>query len=70
MLKLENMSYLDNTSVLITGGSGSLGKKLAEKLLFNTKVLRVIIYSRDEKKQDDMRNAYRNGHRSLLESRT
>ncbi len=44
-----------NKSILITGGTGSFGKTLTHKLLkFNPKEIR--IFSRDEKKQEDMRN--------------
>ncbi len=50
------MSQLDNASVLITGGTGSLGKALIEYLMENTKVRRIAIYSRDELKQHILRN--------------
>jgi UDP-N-acetylglucosamine 4,6-dehydratase len=43
------MSQLDGASVLITGGTGSLGKSLAEYLLKETKVRRIAIFSRDDK---------------------
>jgi UDP-N-acetylglucosamine 4,6-dehydratase len=49
------MSQLDGASVLITGGTGSLGKSLAEFLLKETKVRRIAIFSRDELKQQQMR---------------
>jgi UDP-N-acetylglucosamine 4,6-dehydratase len=49
------MSQLDGASVLITGGTGSLGKSLAEHLLKETKVRRIAIFSRDELKQQHMR---------------
>ena len=43
-----------NSSILITGGTGSIGKTLAKKFLdFNFK--RIIIFSRDELKQHEMR---------------
>lgn len=43
--------------ILITGGTGSFGTTIVAKLLsFNPK--RIIIFSRDEKKQFDMRNFY------------
>ena len=50
------MSQLDNSSVLITGGTGSLGKALIDYLIGNTKVRRIAIYSRDELKQHNLRN--------------
>ena len=49
------MSQLDGTSVLITGGTGSLGKALVEYLLKETKVRRIAIFSRDELKQQHLR---------------
>ncbi len=50
------MSQLDNASVLITGGTGSLGKALINYLLKSSKVRRMAIYSRDELKQHNLRN--------------
>lgn len=50
------MSQLDKSSVLITGGTGSLGKALIKHLMENTKVRRIAIYSRDELKQHNLRN--------------
>lgn len=50
------MSQLDNSSVLITGGTGSLGKALIKYLLENTTVRRIAIFSRDELKQHNLRN--------------
>ena len=49
------MSQLDGSSVLITGGTGSLGRFLVEYLLKQTKVRRIAIFSRDEVKQQNMR---------------
>ncbi len=50
------MSQLDSSSVLITGGTGSLGKALIKYLMENTKVRRIAVYSRDELKQHNLRN--------------
>lgn len=50
------MSQIDNSSVLITGGTGSLGKALTKYLLENTNVRRIAIFSRDELKQHNLRN--------------
>ena len=49
------MSQLDGASVLITGGTGSLGKSLVEYLLRETKARRIAIFSRDELKQQHLR---------------
>jgi len=45
------MDYFDNCSILITGGTGSLGKNLIAKLLNESSARRIAIYSRDELKQ-------------------
>jgi len=43
-------------SVLITGGTGSFGKAFAKRLLQDTDVERLVIFSRDELKQFEMQN--------------
>lgn len=58
------MAILDNSSVLITGGTGSLGKSLVKHLLNESKVRRIVIFSRDEVKQYHMKNDF--GHNSKL----
>lgn len=46
---------LNNKSILITGGTGSLGKELTKTILENwPDVKRLVIYSRDEQKQFQM----------------
>lgn len=45
---------MNNKSILITGGTGSFGKSFTEFLLQNFEPSRIIIYSRDEFKQDLM----------------
>jgi UDP-N-acetylglucosamine 4,6-dehydratase len=52
------MQFLDNSSILITGGTGSLGKALIAKLL-TTRVRRIAIISRDELKQHDLRQQFK-----------
>lgn len=53
---------IDNKVILVTGGTGSFGEAVVEKLLsFDPKA--IIIFSRDEKKQFDMRNKYHNDER-------
>jgi UDP-N-acetylglucosamine 4,6-dehydratase len=52
------VSVIEGSSVLITGGTGSLGKSLIDYLLKNTRVRRVAIFSRDELKQHDLRNHF------------
>ena len=49
----------DNKSILITGGTGSLGKALTKHILHNyPKVKRLVIFSRDEQKQFQMAQEY------------
>ena len=57
------MSRLDGASILITGGTGSLGKSLVDYLLTETKVRRVAIFSRDELKQQHLRNQFQDDPR-------
>ncbi len=49
---------LSGKSILITGGTGSFGKKLVETLVTSHKPKRVIIYSRDELKQFEMAQSF------------
>ncbi len=52
-------SILNNSSILITGGTGSFGKKFVENLLKkNIKIKRLVIFSRDELKQSEMEQKY------------
>lgn len=48
-----------NKVLLITGGTGSFGNAVLKRFL-NTDVAEIRIFSRDEKKQDDMRKCYAN----------
>ena len=43
-----------NATILITGGTGSFGKKCVEMILQSCKPKRLIIFSRDELKQFEM----------------
>ena len=52
------MSFLDDASVLITGGTGSFGRALTKRLI-DSKARRIAIFSRDELKQLDMKNEFR-----------
>lgn len=47
-----------NKTLLITGGTGSFGNTVMKKYL-KTNIREIRIFSRDEKKQDDMRHNYR-----------
>lgn len=48
-----------NKTLLITGGTGSFGNVVLKKFL-DTEIKEIRIFSRDEKKQDDMRRHYQN----------
>ncbi|SEK49721.1 polysaccharide biosynthesis protein [Halomonas daqiaonensis] len=50
---------LDNVTLMITGGTGSFGNAVLRRFL-DTDVREIRIFSRDEKKQDDMRKWYMN----------
>ena len=54
----ENLNLTDKT-ILITGGTGSFGRTIFKKLL-TTDVSEIRIFSRDEKKQNDMREEFNN----------
>ncbi len=47
-----------NKTLVITGGTGSFGNAVLRRFL-ETEVAEIRIFSRDEKKQDDMRRQYR-----------
>jgi UDP-N-acetylglucosamine 4,6-dehydratase/5-epimerase len=57
------MSLLSGSSVLITGGTGSLGKALIKEILDNHDVRRLVIFSRDELKQHEVRGMFNNDPR-------
>ena len=48
-----------NSTILITGGTGSFGRAFLNKLI-DSDVKEIRIFSRDEKKQDDMRKEFNN----------
>jgi UDP-N-acetylglucosamine 4,6-dehydratase len=47
----------NNKVVLVTGGTGSFGKKFIEVMLKEYHPAKLIIFSRDEQKQHEMRQA-------------
>lgn len=49
----------ENKVLLITGGTGSFGNAVMKRFL-DTDIKEIRIFSRDEKKQDDMRKLYKN----------
>jgi UDP-N-acetylglucosamine 4,6-dehydratase/5-epimerase len=53
------MSIFNNKILLITGGTGSFGNMVLTRFL-NSDIKEIRIFSRDEKKQDDMRRSIQN----------
>jgi|TARA_B110000196_G_scaffold320259_1_gene341471 UDP-N-acetylglucosamine 4,6-dehydratase len=51
------MSIFKNKKLLITGGTGSFGNAVLQRML-DSELEEIRIFSRDEKKQDDMRKLY------------
>ncbi len=51
---------IQNKTLLITGGTGSFGTAVLNRFLQTAHFKEIRIFSRDEKKQDDMRNLYKN----------
>jgi UDP-glucose 4-epimerase len=51
---------IQNGKLLITGGTGSFGNAVLQRFLKSSHFSEIRIFSRDEKKQDDMRNALKN----------
>lgn len=66
-MRKEVKIMLNNKSILITGGTGSFGKKFVETILRDyPDVKKLVIYSRDELKQFEMAQTYSpKEHKSL-----
>ena len=49
---MENLMMFDNKTILITGGTGSLGKALVRRIMTGKfgKPKKIIVFSRDEDK--------------------
>jgi len=58
--QIQNIfNMFTNKTLLITGGTGSFGNAVLNRFIDST-IKEIRIFSRDEKKQDDMRQLYRN----------
>ena len=55
----KSKTMFSNKTIMITGGTGSFGNAVLRRF-FKTEIGGIRIFSRDEKKQDAMRNALRN----------
>ena len=58
---------LDNKTILITGGTGSFGKKMLQIVLKEYNPKRLIVFSRDELKQFEMAQKWSPSHYPCLE---
>ena len=56
---------LNNKSILVTGGTGSFGQAFTKKVLSLYKPKRLIIFSRDEHKQNEMATELKQFSKSL-----
>ena len=55
-----------NKNILITGGTGSFGSALIEKIVSNYKPKKIVIYSRDELKQFELKKKFNQKKYSVL----
>ena len=62
----RGLIVLDNKTVLITGGTGSFGKYFTRYILDNYKAKKIIIFSRDEYKQYDMKNKHKDSNLQFI----
>jgi UDP-N-acetylglucosamine 4,6-dehydratase len=60
---LSNLKEFNISSILITGGTGSFGRSFLLSCLNSDKYSRIVVYSRDELKQHDMRQDFDNDDR-------
>jgi len=59
VITLGDKTMFSGKTLLITGGTGSFGNAVLKRFL-KTDIKEIRIFSRDEKKQDDMRKLYKN----------
>ena len=61
------MSIFAGKTLMITGGTGSFGNAVLNRFL-RTDIGEIRIFSRDEKKQDDMRHEYQVKYPDVVET--
>src|SRR3989339_212619 len=61
----KNTRFWRNKMILVTGGTGSFGKKFIQILLKEYPVRRLVVYSRDELKQEEIRTNI-NGSENII----
>lgn len=59
----DQITMLENSSILVTGGTGSFGQTFVPMTLARYNPRRIVIYSRDEMKQWDMAKLFENDDR-------
>ncbi len=57
---MKNLNYLNNKTILVTGGTGSFGQEFIKTVLKKSKPKKIIIFSRDEFKQFEMSEKFKN----------
>ena len=57
---------LNNKTILVTGGTGSFGKEFIKQALKNYKPKKIIIFSRDELKQYELKKNFSDKHLKIL----
>ncbi|MDO8430344.1 MAG: UDP-N-acetylglucosamine 4,6-dehydratase (inverting) [bacterium] len=60
-----NYDFLNGKTVLVTGGTGSFGNKFIETLLTKADCKKIIVLSRDEFKQHEMKQRFPNSEKKL-----
>ncbi len=58
--------FLEGKTILITGGTGSFGNQVVEAILSGSEPESVMVFSRGEKKQHDMRNRFKTPRLSFV----
>jgi UDP-N-acetylglucosamine 4,6-dehydratase/5-epimerase len=61
MTEIDKIS-LDGASILVTGGTGSFGQSFVKRILTRHKPARLVVYSRDELKQFEMREKFQDAN--------
>jgi len=64
MVKFD-LNEFDGKTILVTGGTGSIGSEIVKRLFRNTKAKSIRVYSRDEFKQFNMQHELKNDEHRL-----
>lgn len=56
--RLPDLSFLEDKTLLVTGGTGSFGNRFVTLVLKHSKLRKLIVFSRDELKQSEMQQRY------------